>query len=46
MALFTRLQELNLPSSSSRAYEEQVSLQGWLKTIIKKKGKYIYDLTV
>ena len=42
MTLFTRLQELNLPSSpSTKAYDEQGSLQGWLYTIIKKKT-YIY----
>ena len=38
MTLFTRLQELNLLSSPSKAYDEQGSLQGWLYTMIKKKN--------
>ena len=47
MALFTLLQELNLPSSSSKGYDEQVSLQGWLQTIIKKKRQmYIRSYSI
>ena len=47
MTLFTRLQELNLLSSPSKAYDEQGSLQGWLyTTTIRKKLKFIDGLTV
>ena len=44
MALFTRLQEWNLPSSPSRAYDEQVSLQGWLSRMIEEKKVNLYTI--